>query len=158
MTTDNGYDSSQILKMERSIAMELEWKLTPPTVESWIKICLTKWDEYWNQDWFDSFSGSMLFHDVFSIIKENFVSNTGKLRWEMHDLYTLYHLDSWTHYREFTQIIDIIMLDIDSILFKPQALILATIFWVVAMEWRLILPRELFRYRFKQNLIRYDVE
>lgn len=46
MATDSGYNSAQILEMERILAIELEWKLTPPTMESWIKTCLAKWDEY----------------------------------------------------------------------------------------------------------------
>lgn len=154
MATDKGYNSAQIIEMERILATELEWDLTPPTVESWIKICWLKWDEYWNQSWFDSFSGSMLFYEVFSVVKENFISSSGRLVWNIEDLYTLSNLDAYKRYIEFTQIVDSIMLDVESIQFKPQAIILASIFWVIAMDWGLVTPKDLVKLRIKRPLLK----
>jgi len=39
LATDNGYHKSQILDMERKISMELEWKLTPTSLEKWMNMC-----------------------------------------------------------------------------------------------------------------------
>ena len=154
MATDSGYNSAQILEMERILAIELEWKLSPPTMESWIKTCLAKWDEYWSQDLFDSFSGSMIFHEIFSIIKDNFISNTAKFVCGIKDLYTLFNLDSYNRYIQFTQLVDTIMIDVESIQFKPQAIVLSAIFWVIVTEWGLMTSKELSRFRVKRNLIK----
>jgi hypothetical protein len=38
IATDRGYSHKQILNMERDIAMELEWNLTPSSIETWMRL------------------------------------------------------------------------------------------------------------------------
>lgn len=39
LATDHGYTQAQILDMERNLCMELEWDLTPASLETWTRLC-----------------------------------------------------------------------------------------------------------------------
>lgn len=45
-STDNGYDVEQIVKMEKVILRELEWRTTPPTYSMWSNWYMNQWDIY----------------------------------------------------------------------------------------------------------------
>ena len=46
LATDRGYSRAQILEMERKMSIDLEWRLTPTSLEKWLNLCCTKWDQF----------------------------------------------------------------------------------------------------------------
>jgi hypothetical protein len=46
LATDNGYSLNEILVKERRLVMELEWSLTPSSIETWIQSCCSEWDKF----------------------------------------------------------------------------------------------------------------
>lgn len=127
LATDNGYTRQQILEMERKLAMDLEWKLTPPSIETWIRLCLLKWDEFCKTHRKYNLQ-HMQFLEIFSIINEHLVDNGTRLPNEMSVIYYLSNHPAYKRYREVTQLIDTVILDVDYVEHKPQALIFAAVF------------------------------
>lgn len=109
-STDNGYTVNQIVKMEKHMFRELGWYTTPPTYSMWANRYMNQWDIYISTNEY------ALSNDI---VKYNF-DLTFKSSNEV----------AYARFRETMQILDLVILDYDSLKYKPRAII-ASIFYLI---------------------------
>jgi len=61
----------------------------------------------------------------------------------------IFSLPAYKRYAEVTQILDTIILDINTLQYKPQALVLSAIYCVILLSLKIFTPMELTRYEFE---------
>lgn len=113
-STDNGYTVNQIVKMEKNMFRELGWYTTPPTNAMWANWYMNQWDIYISTNEY------ALSHDL---IKSNF-DLTFKSSNEV----------SYARFREVMQILDLIMLDYDSLKYKPRGIIASILYLIIGIH------------------------
>lgn len=133
--------------MERELVMQLEWNLTPASIETWLNIVLIKWDEYCSNSEYTNVIGSSKIIEVFDVIKEN-VQQRGRFRLlrEMDQLYQIHHTDCYKRYRDLLHVIDTVILDIESIQYKSQAIVMSALFGIIVMDLNILTPKEMIKY------------
>ncbi|CAI2370813.1 unnamed protein product [Moneuplotes crassus] len=162
LATDNGYTKSQILNMERKMARELNWNLTPCSLESWLNIICTKWDKFIEyQDNSEEIQeinnnprnqgNSFKFLEILECMKNYRSPTSEKLCGSTEDLYKLMRDPSFKRYKEITQILDTIILDVDSLQYSPQAISLCIIYCVLLLDLNIFTTRELINYEFQDS-------
>jgi hypothetical protein len=55
-------------------------------------------------------------------------------------------LPSFKRYREISQVLDTMMMDVETLQFKPQALVLATLFSILVLDLNILSPKEMVKY------------
>jgi hypothetical protein len=89
---------------------------------------------------------SLKFLEALELMKTNRCNPSSKhLVNDMRVLYSLHRLPAYKRYRELTQIIDTVILDLESLQHQPQALVLCTLFSVLLMDLKIFKPDELLR-------------
>ena len=119
---DDGYSLKDIENMELDIMNCLKWLLNPPTLQNWTDIFLTQWDLY--MEGCDS-SESLGFVDG------------ERMYFRKSDE------QSYVHYRDFTQIIDVTMLHSDSLQYKPRALVASLLFLLIGEYYKIFTKKEI---------------
>jgi cyclin E len=90
-STDNGYDVTQIVRMEKKLLKELSWKTTPPTYSMWANWYMNQWDIY---------------------VTTNNYALTNPIVQDNQDLtFKASNDTSYARFREVMQILDLIVLD-----------------------------------------------
>jgi len=87
-------------------------------------------------------------------MKQHLAESKRRLSSDYKSLYTLYHLSSFQKYREISQIIDTIILDIETLQFKPQALVLSALFSVLLLNLKILTPREMIKYEIDTSAVK----
>ena len=146
LATDHGYAQGQILEMERKLCMELEWDLTPASLETWTRLCCFKWDEFCESSEYSNELSDLFTLKIFSTMKKNLATDKKKLTEDVRALYEIQNSPEYKVYRQLTQIIDTVILDIETLQYTPQALVLAAIFSVAVLNLNILTARELIRY------------
>lgn len=157
LATDNGYTHREILEYERKIAMELEWKLFPRTAEHWSNLCVKKWDVYLNKnlELVEELNIIPEFEDYKDVDTKTLIQNyccidvcsiVELLSFEGEDdniTQTILNLPAYKRFRQVSQIMDTLILDIDNLQYNQQALALSTIFCVVGLSLKIFSQKEL---------------
>lgn len=94
---------------------------------------------------------SFKFLEIFEILKGQRDATTDKLICEISGLYQLTVSSSHRRYREITQILDTIILDVDCLQYAPQAILLSLLFCVLLLDLNIFTPRELINYEFENS-------
>lgn len=76
---------------------------------------------------------------------------------DMGVLYSLHRLPSFKRYRELTQIIDTVILDLESLQHQSLAMVLCTLFCVLLMDLEIFKPDELLRGELSQDEVASNV-
>ena len=113
-STDNGYDVHQIVKMEKLILRELQWKTTPPTYNMWANWYMTQWDIYVTTNEY-ALSNQLIQHQPDLSFKSSNES-------------------AYARFREVMQIIDLIVLDNTWLQYQPRGLVVSIMFLILGIH------------------------
>ena len=113
-STDNGYNANQIIKMEKIILRELGWRTTPPTYAMWANWYMNQWDIYITTNEY------ALNHQIIKIHPELTFKSSNEI--------------SYARFREVMQILDLIILDYNSLQYKPRGLIASILYLIIGIH------------------------
>jgi len=118
---DDGYSLIEIQNMEVSIMQNLKWLLYPITLQTWTDIFLTQWDLY-----IESCDQNDL----------GFVEGE-RIYFRKSDE------QSYVHYRDFTQIIDVVMLDYETLQYKQRVMVASLLFLLLGDYYKIFTKKEI---------------
>lgn len=113
-STDNGYEVEQIVAMEKLMLKELGWYMTPPTYSMWANWYMNQWDIFINENEYA----------MTHIVIQNCPDLTFKSSNE----------SSYTRFREVMQIMDLIILDQNCLLYQPRGLVVSIMFLILGIH------------------------
>lgn len=113
-STDNGYNVTQIINMEKVILRELQWKTTPPTYAMWVNWYMHQWDIYITSNEF--------------ALSNPIVQTIGDLTFKSSNE------TAYARYREVMQIMDLIVLDHRWLQYKPRGLVASIMFLLLGIH------------------------
>jgi len=112
-STDNGYNTTQIINCEIKMSKALKWKLTPTTIYNWGGHFMNEWDSFVEE--------SKLF------IESKLINNpNGEII-----CFKQANEQSYTKFREFSQIMDLLVLNIETLQY-PNRTLVAGIIYILA--------------------------
>lgn len=113
-STDNGYEVHQIVAMEKLMLKELQWRTTPPTYAMWANWYMNQWDIY---------------------ITANEYAKTHEVIQNIPDLtFKTSNESAYARFREIMQIMDLMVLDHSSLLYKPRGLIASIMYLILGIH------------------------
>lgn len=113
-STDNGYGVKEIIIMEKHMLKELSWRTTPPTYAMWANWYMNQWDIFINTNEY------ALSHEI--------VRNNPDLTFKSSNE------TSYVRFRDVMQIIDLIILDHNCLLYQPRGLVVSIMFLVLGIH------------------------
>lgn len=125
--TDNGYTFDQIKQMEEALLRTLSWKLLPGTLNMWANWCMGKWD---------IFIQSSSYAESNPIVKSLDHLITFKISDE----------NSYHRYREMMQLIDIMVLDIDSFKYNLRGIVASSIYLLLVIHFNIACREQIVTY------------
>jgi len=113
-STDNGYDVTQIVKMEKLMLKDLGWRTTPPTYAMWANWYMNQWDIYISTNEY------AMSHEV--------IQRTPDLTFKTSNE------TAYARFREVMQIVDLVVLDYSHLQYKPRGLIASILFIILGIH------------------------
>jgi cyclin E len=113
-STDNGYDVTQIVKMEKLMLKDLGWRTTPPTYAMWANWYMNQWDIYISTNEY------AMNHEV--------IQRTPDLTFKTSNE------TAYARFREVMQIVDLVVLDYSHLQYKPRGLIASILFIILGIH------------------------
>lgn len=101
--------------MELTIIKDLKWLLHPPTLQNWTDIYLSQWDFFLETQQPND--------EIFFFRKAD--------------------EQSYIHYRDFSQLIDMVMLDFEYLQYKPRVLIASLMFLLLGYYYKIFNKKEI---------------
>ena len=124
-STDNGYTSEQIVKMETEIAKNLQFQLTPPTLCTWTNWYIGQWDVYLETSEF------AVHHPLILQLRRNAPESEeagSPLRFQVQNEL------AYARFREVFQVLDAMTLDVGFLQYRPRALVASAMYLVLGMH------------------------
>jgi hypothetical protein len=119
-SADDGYNPQQILDMEMKMNQALKWKLVPTTVFAWANWYMVEWDN---------------FVDSSPVVNELRMINQGNNGQELIH-FKLANKESYTRYREFMQLIDCGVLNIETLQYKSRPLVASFLYLIIGKYYK----------------------
>jgi hypothetical protein len=115
--TDNGYTIIEIRDMENYICKTLQWELSPPTLNMWANWYMRQWDFY------IQYSEYAMNHILVKSLNDPIV------------VFKVPNEKSYARFRELTQLIDLIVLDVVFLRYQPRALATSALYVLLAFHF-----------------------
>jgi len=115
--TDNGYTIDQIKKMEAILTKTLKWELAPPTLNMWGNWYMGQWDTY------IQVSEYARGHVLIQSVSDPMV------------VFKLPNEKAYSRFRELTQLLDLVTLDIMTLRYHPRALVASALYVLLAFHF-----------------------
>lgn len=115
--TDNAYTIVQIRDMENCITKTLQWELAPPTLNMWANWYMRQWDFY------IQYSDYAMDHILVKSLGDPIV------------VFKVPNAKAFARFREFMQLIDLVMLDVASLRYQSRALVISTLYVLLAFHF-----------------------
>ena len=113
--TDNGFSRQEIVYTESLIMQTLEFNLSPTTSCHWANFYMKEWDKYCGMNPLDV-----------AILKDDFIP-----------MFKTGQLDAYWRCRSVMQIMDLNVLDMDTMLFNDRKLVAAALYLELAMSFEI---------------------
>lgn len=117
LAANNTYTAIQITKMETNLYFTLSFRITPPTINTWSNWYTAQWDA---------------FIDESCLAKENVLV----LSTEQPVKFKLPTQNSYTLFRTLMQLLDLMILDIQTLQYRQRALVLSTMYILLGREYQ----------------------
>ena len=116
-STDNGYTFDQIRKMELLLTKTLGWGLAPPTLNMWANWYMGQWDSFiMSSEYAKSHVLMKSLSDPIVVFKQP-------------------NEKAYSRFRELSQLIDIIILDIATLRYHPRAIIASLLYTLLIFHY-----------------------
>lgn len=107
--------------MEMKIISDLKWLLHPPIMQTWVDIYLSQWDYF-----IDNCEKNQL---AFSDGVKIFFRKADE--------------ESYLHYRDFTQILDIAVLSVETLQYKKRVIVASLLFLLAGLYFKIFLKNDI---------------
>lgn len=131
-STDSAYSTTDITSMEMKILKVLKWLLTPPTLNTWANWYMNQWDLY-------------VEHSEYA--KNHLLVHSNKIELMQ---FKQSNQISYAKFREMMQIIDCVVLDIQTLQYKPRALIASVMYMLLGKYFKQFSNNQMFE-QFPRN-------
>ncbi len=115
--TDDGYSAEEICDMEKTLARALRWELVPPTLSMWASWYMSQWDQYIQN------SPYAVSHPLLRLVCDPLV------------VFKLPNEKAYARFRELTQLMDAMTLDVLTLQYHPRALVASTMYLLLAFHF-----------------------
>ena len=119
IASNYSYSRKQILATEKDISTVLSWYLNPPTLNSKVEEFLQKWDVFMGQN----SDHHQLPENMSKIVEEEIPREGLSLPGNFIET-----LPCYKRFRNMTQVLDLLTLDIDTLRYEQNALVLSILF------------------------------
>lgn len=117
LAANNTYTASQITKMETNLYFTLSFRITPPTINTWSNWYTAQWDAFIEES---------------ACARENVLVMSA----EQPVKFKLPTQHSYTLFRTLMQLLDLMILDIQTLQYRQRALVLSTMYILLGREYQ----------------------